>query len=44
VPSDLADWYQVRVKMRAGPFAVDDSQPTIIPKSQLLPAKEAVKK
>jgi hypothetical protein len=30
--------------MHAGPFSVDDSEPTIIPKSQLLPAKDAVNK
>jgi hypothetical protein len=35
----LADRYEVRVKFNAGPFAVDDSQPTIVRKAQLTPAK-----
>jgi hypothetical protein len=35
VPSELAEQYQVRVKMNGGPFSIDDSQPTIIRKAQL---------
>ncbi|MGO8689449.1 MAG: hypothetical protein ACLQLG_07425 [Thermoguttaceae bacterium] len=31
----LADRYEVRVKLSAGPFAVDDAQPTILRKTQL---------
>jgi hypothetical protein len=33
----LADEYRVKVKMKAGPFAVDDSGETVLKKAQLVP-------
>jgi hypothetical protein len=30
VPSKLEDEYQVKVKMEAGPFRIDASQPSLI--------------
>jgi hypothetical protein len=37
----LADEYQVHFSMKsAGPFAIDDSEPTVIRKSELKPAEE----
>jgi hypothetical protein len=43
VPEELADTYEARVKLNAGPFAIDDSKPTVLRKSQLAPV-EKVKK
>jgi hypothetical protein len=37
----LADQYRVRVKMTAGPLAVDDSEPTILHKADLAPDEPA---
>jgi hypothetical protein len=40
----LAEEYQVHVQLSAGPFAIDDSKPTIIRKSELQPKKKDSKK
>ena len=43
MPEELADTYEVRVKLDAGPFAIDDSEPTVLSKSELVPAEKPKK-
>jgi hypothetical protein len=38
VPSELADEYKVKVAFKAGPFAIEESEPTVIRKAELQPA------
>jgi hypothetical protein len=40
LPSDLADEYHVRVRVKADPFEVDDTGYSVIPRSDLLRGKE----
>jgi hypothetical protein len=40
----LADEYQVKLTMKAGPFKIDDSEPTVIRKTELMPAEKKEEK